>query len=281
MIADVIDLLRCPTCGEALTLAESHVRCGQGHSYDLNRQGCLNLLGGPQPKHADTAPMVAARDQVLSSGLYAPIASALAGLAGRAPTAAGGDVLDLGAGTGYYLAAVLDAAPTARGVAVDISTAAARRAARAHARLGAVIADAWRRLPLASAAFDLAISVFAPRNAVELARLLRPGGLLVTVTPNPGHLAELRAHVRLLEIDPDKEDRLGRSLDSGFALADRTELQWVRDAPATLAHALVQMGPTAFHRDRLAATSAALPERLQLTASVLISSWRRRPERTP
>ena len=57
--------------------------------------------------------------------------------------------MDVGAGTGHHLAAVLDALPDARGIAIDASPAALRRAARAHERAAAVGADAWKPLPLA------------------------------------------------------------------------------------------------------------------------------------
>ena len=39
--------------------------------------------------------------------------------------------------------------PDARGIAIDASPAALRRAARAHERAAAVGADAWKPLPLA------------------------------------------------------------------------------------------------------------------------------------
>ena len=63
-----------------------------------------------------------------------------------------GCVLDLGAGTGWYLARVLDRLPGRSGLALDLSRHALRRAARAHARIGAVAADAWGPLPVRDAA---------------------------------------------------------------------------------------------------------------------------------
>ena len=79
-------------------------------------------------------------------------------------------------GTGHHLAYVL--APLRRkrfGIALDTSTAALRRAARIHPRATAVGADAWKPLPLRDGVAALVLSVFAPRNAGELARILAPG----------------------------------------------------------------------------------------------------------
>jgi 23S rRNA (guanine745-N1)-methyltransferase len=67
-------------------------------------------------------------------------------------------------------------------VAVDASKYAARRAARAHPRLGAVVDDTWREVPVRSRAIALAACIFAPRNGPEIARVLAPGGELVVVT---------------------------------------------------------------------------------------------------
>jgi len=74
---------------------------------------------------------------------FAPIAAALADAA--AASVAGrssGCVVDVGAGTGYYLAAVLARLPGHAGVALDLSKHALRVAARAHRRIGAVGCDA-------------------------------------------------------------------------------------------------------------------------------------------
>ncbi|MFZ0530360.1 MAG: hypothetical protein WAL91_07480, partial [Propionicimonas sp.] len=61
-----VALLACPTCGRALEVHERSLRCADGHSHDLSRQGYVNLLGGPEPGNADTAAMLRARGRVLA-----------------------------------------------------------------------------------------------------------------------------------------------------------------------------------------------------------------------
>src|SRR5919206_373512 len=109
-------------------------------------------------------------------------------------------------------AGVLDRAPDAVGVVLDASRYAARRAARAHPRAMAVVADSWARWPVRDAALDRVLVVFAPRNGAETARVLRPGGRLVVVTPAADHLAELVGPLGLLTVDPAKADRLTAAL---------------------------------------------------------------------
>src|SRR3984957_9002225 len=148
MLDDVAGFLACPQCGAGLTRAGAAPRCPAGHAFDIARQGYVSLLPpGERAPAGDSAPMVAARVDFLASGHYASLARELAAAARVAITETGapGCVLDIGAGPGYYLAAVLDGLPDRAGLALDASKFALRRAARAHPRIGAAAADAWRR----------------------------------------------------------------------------------------------------------------------------------------
>ena len=236
-------LLACPACAAPLT-ADATGRswaCTNGHSFDVARQGYLNLLGAPPPANADTAEMVAARDRLLCSGLYDPIAEQVARrLAGAA------SVLEVGAGTGFYLARAL-ADSEARGLALDVSVAAARRAARAHPRAASVVADAWGTLPVRSGRLAAVLCVFAPRNLGEFARVLGANGLLVVVTPTASHLDGLRTRHGLLGIEGDKDARLARSAVGLFEPIARVGVDYHADAAASVVRDLIAMGPNAFH----------------------------------
>ncbi|HET7725226.1 MAG TPA: methyltransferase domain-containing protein [Propionibacteriaceae bacterium] len=239
-------LLTCPHCRGVLVLEPGQARCPAGHTFDVARQGHLNLLARPQPKNADTAAMLEARSRVLR-GLYADV---VALVADTAATLRPRVVVDAGAGTGQYLAAVIDALPQAVGIATDVSVAAARRAASAHPRLASVVADTWRGLPVVDSAADLVLCVFAPRNPADFARLLPPGGHLLVVTPEPGHLAQLRATYGLLDLDPDKDTRLEQSLAGLFSPLASTRLSRGVAASANEVADVVAMGPNAFHGAR-------------------------------
>jgi 23S rRNA (guanine745-N1)-methyltransferase len=281
LLADVIEILRCPHCGDRLELAAGSARCAAGHSFDVARQGYLNLLpGDARTGTADTAAMVRARAGFLAAGHYAPIAAAVADAASDAVAgsegAGEGCAIDLGAGTGYYLAAVLDRLPAARGLALDVSKHALRAAARAHPRIGAVGCDAWAGLPLRDGAAALAINIFAPRDPAELGRVLAPGGALVVVTPNRDHLGELVSAVGMLTVGERKRERLAGKLGGLFAPVDETAVE--RELP--LGHgdlaALVAMGPSARHlgEREVEQRVAALADPLEVTLSVTVATYR-------
>ncbi len=264
--------LRCPVCGQPLAADGRRLVCPAGHSADLARQGYVNLSGGGRAHPGDTAGMVAARERFLAAGHYAPVAAALAGLAAELVPGAG-RVVDVGGGTGYHLAHVLDALPGAGGVCLDTSAPALRRAARAHPRAAAVGADVWRPLPLADGCADLVTTVFAPRGAAEVARVLRPGGTWVVVTPLPEHLEQVRAALGMLGVEERKQERLTAGL-AGFTPATGREVSVVRPLDRDALRDLVLMGPSAHHVDAAALDErlAALPEVVDVTVAVHLTA---------
>jgi 23S rRNA (guanine745-N1)-methyltransferase len=278
--ARAVRLLACPVCADPLTAPpdDAGLRCPAGHSFDRARQGHVTLLPpGHVPPSGDSAAMVADRVAFLAAGHYAGVTRALGDAVAAGDDGPPGTMLDLGGGTGQHLAAVLDRLPNAVGVVLDSSRYAARRAAGAHPRALAVVGDAWARLPVRDAAVDRVLVIFAPRNGPEIARVLRPGGRLVVVTPGADHLAELVGPLGLLRVDPDKARRLAATLQPhlrpGAAAEHRERLELDRAAVTTL----VGMGPHARHLSPqgLSASVARLPERTPVTVSVDVTTWTR------
>jgi 23S rRNA (guanine745-N1)-methyltransferase len=217
--------------------------------------------------------MVADRAAFLAAGHYAGVTAALADAV--VDPGNPGTVLDAGGGTGAHLASVLDRAPDAVGVVLDASRYAARRAARAHPRAIAVVADSWARWPVRDAVLDRVLVVFAPRNGAETARVLRPGGRLVVVTPAAEHLAELVAPLGLLTVDPDKTGRLAAGLGPHLRPAGTTTHREQLCLDHAAVRTLVGMGPHARHlgAGELDARLAGLPDRLAVTVAVDVSCW--------
>ncbi|MFJ9952809.1 putative RNA methyltransferase [Kitasatospora sp. NPDC091207] len=280
MLQDIQPYLACPHCAQGLTPDGRALRCPTGHSFDIAKQGYVSLLAGDaHTGTGDTAEMVAARSDFLAAGHYRPIAAALADAAAGALADAAPDglVADLGAGTGHYLAHVLDALPGRSGAALDISKYALRRAARAHPRIGAVVCDAWRPLPLLDGTADLVLNVFAPRNGPEIRRVLRPGGTLLLVSPTPRHLRELVGALGLLSVDEEKQRRIDEKLGPHLTPVGRQEVEFGLRLSAADVRTVVGMGPSAWHTDqeRLAARLAALPDPVEVTASVTVAAYRR------
>ena len=284
---DLIPLMLCPVCGEQMEAAgqvpAQGLRCAAGHQYDGARQGYVNMLTGRGTRFIpDTAEMVSARDAFLGAGHYAPLARQLAATAGTLLAGTPAPVLlDAGAGTGYYLEAVLHNLADGRALALDLSKFALRRAARTLPDALCVVWDLWKPLPLSAGSTDLILNVFAPRNPAEFARVLKPGGHLVVATAAPGHLEELREVVPLLAVDTDKSERLGETLGAGFDEVESVALRVPLQLRAEDMVRLVMMGPNAHHLDAEAVRAAAAGAgadggELPVTARFTVTVYRRR-----
>jgi 23S rRNA (guanine745-N1)-methyltransferase len=282
-----LEYLRCPHCGAGFTAAARSIRCESGHTFDVARQGYVDLMPAGRRVAGDGAEMVAAREAFLGAGHLVAFAGGVAGDGGggggaertagieggggdrgggsgrgrAGARAAGGCVVEVGAGTGYYLARARGALV---GIALDSSRYAARRAARAG--LGVVVCDVWRGLPVRDEVAAAVLCVFAPRNPVEMRRILAPGGVIVVVTPTPRHLAELVEPLGLVRVDERKPERLAASLGEPARVREvEEEMRLSREDVA----ALVAMGPSAHHVDAERVARAAVA-----TLSVHVAVYR-------
>ncbi|MGA7203616.1 MAG: methyltransferase domain-containing protein [Specibacter sp.] len=288
-----LDALICPVCGlEFMDVlpGETALKCIDGHSFDIARQGYANLLTGPGTKFAqDSADMVGARDDFLDAGHYRPLARGLADAVSEVlegGRSAGHPhrplILDAGTGTGYYLQEILArvdsgpaGAPAVDSVGLDISKFALRRAARRNPGTANLVWDLWRPLPLAAGRADVVLVIFAPRNAAEFARVLRPEGRLLVVTPRQGHLAQIARRAGMLGIQPEKEAALASSMEGHFRREGSRAVTIELELSRTDVRNVALMGPAGHHldADKLAAAVEGLPGTTVATAEFTISTF--------
>jgi 23S rRNA (guanine745-N1)-methyltransferase len=257
---------RCPVCRHALAEAERTWRCDEGHSYDVAKEGYVNLLITHQRRQrepGDSADMLRHRRAFLDAGHYTPLRDAIAPLLARA------SVLDVGCGEGYYTREI-----EAELWAVDIAKPAVRLAARRRSRGHYAVASAYD-LPVVDASIDAVASVFAPLHSPELERVLRPGGRVVVAGPGPLHLDGLKA---LLFDEPEPHDEAdpfsggATSLELVDTAAVTYELDLAGDAVGDLLH----MTPYAWYVSPERRESVTRRTRLSSTADFRIFTYSKR-----
>jgi 23S rRNA (guanine745-N1)-methyltransferase len=96
---------------------------------------------------------------------------------------------------------------------------------------------------------DLVLSIFAPKNFAEFARVLRPGGWLAVVYPGAVHLIELRRRFGLIGQAERKTTRYAEAAQRhvGPAVVTTLASRVLLDAGAI--RDAVLMGPNARHVD--------------------------------
>ena len=183
--------LICPICGLPLSRQDRAYVCENRHSFDIARQGYVNLLT-VQQKHSltpgDTREQVLSRRSFLEEGHYAPIAQALVDAARR--HGASGEVLDVGCGEGYYSTRLSEALGLPL-TGLDISKEAVRCAAAKYKQALWLCATA-AHIPVADASANLVTSLFALTLPEEYRRVLAPGGLYFQVLAAQDHLLGLK-----------------------------------------------------------------------------------------
>ncbi len=172
-----------------------------------------------------------------------------------------GCILDLGCGTGHFLARLRRCNPQARLLALDLAPEMVRRATRRRAAASGLCADGYS-LPLGGEVADLVFVNLVlqwcsrpERLLGELYRVLRPGGRALVSTFVRGTLWELRAawravdeaeHVNLFAAAPALEQT---ARQAGFAVGSREEtLQRRYRGLRELMYELRQLGAGSVHR---------------------------------
>jgi len=263
----------CPLCQLPLQRGARVWCCGKGHSYDVAREGYVNLLP-VQHKNSrdpgDDAQTVMARREFLQAGHYAPLREAV--LALLAPLQSQ-SLLDIGCGEGWYTDALC--AVSQQVIGIDIARGAIRLAAKRFPGVTWIVASG-AQLPLADASVDLVCNIFTQLHVAEMHRVLQPEGHLLVVTPAAAHLRSLREQLfdEVRAYDPDK---FLASLGAQFELQSRQEVRFPLQLAQPALGQLLQMTPYAWKArpERRAALEASAGQDTEAAFSLLL--LRRRP----
>lgn len=263
--------LLCPICGNTLLKKDEHTwRCENRHSFDIARQGYVNLLT-VQQKHSlhpgDTREQVMARRSFLDGGFYAPIADALCDLAQK--NGCSGPILDVGCGEGYY-SARLARHLGAQLVGLDISKEAVRCAAGRHKDALWLCATA-SRLPVADGSMGLVAGLFSVTMPEEFHRVLRPEGSFIQVLAQPDHLLGLKSVIYPELTHKEKETT---PVLPGFALEESVPLRFTFTVEGAQVQNLLSMTPHVYRISREGAENLRRTQTLTDTASCVLNLYR-------
>lgn len=242
--------LRCPVCTIDLLHEENRYVCSAGHSFDIARQGYVNLLLSSQrPSKApgDSAEMIADRRDFLDAGFYQPLRDRIIAKLEELQNSGAEKsldqpqrILDLGCGEGYYTAAF--AGHSNRQVfALDISKPALAIAARRNKAVTWCVGNS-RALPFHDGSLDVVLNIFCRPHETETLRVLRDDGVLLLVGPGPAHLTELR-EVLYENVIVDESHSLANALSKGFTLAHTETLNFTFTVSGAAIGHLARMTP--------------------------------------
>lgn len=275
----IATIYQCPLCASTLQLQPNsrQYACANRHHFDLAKEGYLNLLPVQQKGSltpGDNKPMMQARRLFLEAGYYAKMAAAVAALLKTYhPPAQPLRLLDLGCGEGYYsriLVAALGNHTPLQMHGLDIAKFAVAAAAKKQPEAKFVVASV-NRLPFGDEYFDAVMRVFAPSNVKELQRVLKPNGLLLTVTPGARHLWQLKTFIYA---DP-REHSLESTTIEGFTPLATERIHYTINPNPEQRLALLQMTPFAWRTHPDAQHAIQAPESMDIDVDFWVTIFKK------
>ena len=261
----------CPICGGPLQKQQRQYVCENRHSFDIARQGYVNLLP-VQQKHSiapgDTREQVLSRRAFLEAGFYTPIAETLISAAKKYGVS--GEILDIGCGEGWYSAQLADAL-NANLTGLDISKEAVRCAAAKYKGKLWLTATA-AHIPVPDGRADLLTSLFAITLPEEFSRVLKKDGLYFQVLAAQDHLLGLKGII-YDELKFKEKDSVPEL--PGFARLESIPIRFSFTVEGEQIRNLFSMTPHVFRIGKAGAERLAAAERLTDTASCVLNIYRR------
>ncbi len=193
-----MSIVICPFCKSPLEDSqERSYKCKNNHTFDIAKQGYINLLPVNQKKSkqpGDNEMMITARRNFLELGFYDPLIESIKDCAATKLTFDTKHIVafDAGCGEGYYSEKALNNLPGLKTkiFGTDISKFAVKNAARKYKDNFYFVSSIYN-LPIADNSTDIILSVFSPIKASEFKRILSKDGYVIVVTPAPNHLREM------------------------------------------------------------------------------------------
>ena len=259
--------LICPICQLPLFCEGHSLRCGRNHSFDVARQGYVNLLPVQQKRSlhpGDTREQVLSRREFLESGAYGPIVEAVKAAAGGHA----GPILDVGCGEGWYAVQVADHLG-AELTGLDISKEAVRCAAAKYKGHRWICGTA-AHLPIPDDSVGVLMSMFALTMPLEFSRVLKKDGIFIQVLAAQDHLMGLKSII-YPEILLKEKDSVP-TLD-GFELVSSTPVRFEFTVEGPQITNLLSMTPHFWRISAEGAKRLKETETLTDTASCVVNVY--------
>lgn len=274
-------IYQCPVCRQKLEPVEKSFVCELKHSYDISREGYVNFLLANQKKTkepGDSKAMAESRRAFLDGGFYDGLAEEIGRVLVEFVEDGGGggrmNLLDVGCGVGFYSGRIGETLENnglggkVRFWGIDISKAAVQKAAKRYSGVQFTIGSSFH-LPFLDESVEMILSVFAPFDAQEIFRVLKPGGVIVLVRPGPNHLKELAELIygkfelqgNSVDLSESLEVSLTRKYQVGFGIDLKTNEDLMN---------LVNMTPYGWHLNEEKKALLAARQELKVTADFQI-----------
>lgn len=186
------EIISCSVCSHLLIKEQNTYKCENNHTFDLAKEGYLNLLLNAKKTSGDSKEMMAARRDFLAEGYYEKLSDRVNQRLKKSHSTDQA-ILDIGCGEGYYLSRFQkEIAPKASNFyGMDISKLGIRMAAKKNPMIHWLVAN-FAKLPFKDKSVSTVLSMFAEYSVPEIDRILTDDGNIIIVRAANNHLIELK-----------------------------------------------------------------------------------------
>lgn len=256
-------MLKCPICNEELIRNGKTVQCIHHHSFDVAKQGYINLSTSQKKNQGDNAMMVKARSAFLEHGYYDFLRNRISQIIKEHNCK---NLIDAGCGQGHYTKAFSEAVNQC--VGMDLSKDAIIYAAKKDKNSLYLVSSIFD-MPIVSGWADCVTSIFVPSADQEIHRVLKENGIWITVGPGPMHVYELK---EVMYEHPYKNEIPDNDY-SGFEKIHQeiiTQKHLVEDCMA-----LLDMTPYRYKSSKEAVERVSQLKTAEITFEFVITVWRK------
>lgn len=239
-----LTLFQCPVCKSSLEKVDNYqLFCKNKHQFDLNKKGSLHLM----LKSVDseyTRDMLLSRQRLAQSGFWQPLLDKLYSKLEKCP----GPVLDVGCGEGSHAAYLKEKGLKHPLIAFDISKEGINLAAASYEAPFFLVAD-LADSPFATGEYASLLNILSPSNYSEFKRLLKAGGQVIKVVPNPDYLKELRS-LRNTDEKSYSNAEVVSKFEEHFSSVEKENVRYTYQLSDNLKKDFINMTPLGWHFDQ-------------------------------
>lgn len=190
------DQLICPLCQSGISVEGLKLVCNNNHSYDIAKQGYVNLLNQKNITKYNQDLFTARNDVIMNSSFFDQLHKKLTEMIKKYNFFNSLSILDAGSGEGSHLIKLHKKILRAENlvetlVGIDISKEGILTAAKHSQDQSWFVAD-LANIPFKAQTFDILLNILSPANYEEFNRVLKPESRIIKVVPQVNYLKEIR-----------------------------------------------------------------------------------------
>lgn len=256
-----IHLFHCPICKGPLKVIDyKSLVCENRHTFDIAKQGYVNLLTKPVKSNYDQDLFNARQNIILTSGLFQPLHEILTKIINDFQK----DeivLLDAGCGEGSHLNRISENINSNRltGMGLDIAKEGVQQAARKDENFLWLVGD-LANLPFSNQSVHIILNILSPANYKEFTRVLQKDGLVIKVIPRNNYLQQLRNALGKQKKKKTNNEQMIKLFQENFQEVSTQKLTYQKKLQPIEQKNLVKMTPLSWNVDDEQMNNIETPE---------------------